>query len=78
MRTTKDSQRSLQLADEIHEFLFKEDFGTPEDEIVALARVLEARLESLPAEQRDEWFARIIDAFSVARQDCAAASLRTA
>ena len=69
MRTEEDTQRSLQLAEEIHEFLIKESFGTPDDEIVALGRVLEARVSSLPAAQQDGWFARIIHAFEVARED---------
>ncbi len=74
MRSKEDGERSLSLADEIHEFLFKESFGTPDDEIVALTRVLEARVSSLPTEQRDEWFIRVINALTVARADCAAES----
>ena len=73
MRTEEENQRSLQLAEEVNEFLVKKSYGTPDDEIIALARVLEARLELLPAGERDRWFTTIIDALKVARQDLAAA-----
>lgn len=73
MRTEEDSQRSLQLAEEVSEFLFKKSYGTPDDEIIALARALEARLELLPPPERDRWFTTIIRALEVARQDLAAA-----
>ena len=74
MRAEKDEERSLHLAEEIHEFLIRKSYGTPDDEIIALGRVLEARVSGLPVEQRDAWFDRIVDAFKVAREDCAAES----